>query len=733
MTSVDVRETYRFGRFVLEPDRRSLCADEAPVALGARAFDILLLLVRNRDRVVTKDEILAEVWRGTVVEENNLAVHISALRRALGEKPGGDRFIATVSGLGYRFVGSMAGPSQALTQQEPPLALGLAPGGDLALGPPEVAVKPLRVGGVLAGLVLVMVAMLAAIAWVGFSARPVRVGAPRLSIAVLPFRNLEGGNQTDYIADAVTDDLTSDLSHIPSSVVIARDSADAVQGRDLSATSIGHALNVRYLLEGSLLTDGRTLHVNARLVEVGSGTQLWASVFDVVRSDLASDLTEIVQRISSALRFTLVQAEETRSLRQPPANPDALDLYLRAKSVLDRSDTFSGLLTAQRLLEKAVAISPDDSNALAELGLVLVHKSGDFDDPENVADHDRAMSVIGRAMRDAPHSPLAVTASGMMAWLDYRCREAQSSFRTALSMDPNELEARNGLAICARETGDLDEMIAQLRAILRLDPVGSDVAASENSIGMGYLFLGKPREAIEWLDRAGAIGGADDQGPSSDLGWRSWRPTFLIAAMEMEGDAAAASRAYRAFNERRPHRTVFQLADSFSRALSRVRGFAAYLKALNAAGMPIYAREDDDFGVAPVDRPRLGGDFDPTPLSIPGGRRIDTPTMRALLSGGTKPLVIDVSEGATVIPGAVWVSLDDFKPGLDRALLEDGSGLPLSPGRSIVTMSYGPFGWLSYDAALYLINRGYRNVFWYRGGEEAWVAAGYPVQDRRLF
>ncbi len=728
MTSLDVQETYRFGRFVLEPDRRCLCADAAVVPLGARAFDILLLLVRNRDRVVSKDEILAAVWRGTVVEENNLAVHISALRRALGEKPGGDRFIATVSGLGYRFVGSVVDAMHNVAVRDvTPVDPSPAPVFDWT-PPAAPAGKPRRIGAVWLGMVVV-VAILVAIGWVGFGARPIRV-APRLSIAVLPFRSLAGVGQTDYIADAVTDDLTSDLSHIPSSIVIARDSADTFGGREMSATAIGRALNVRYLLEGSLLASARVLHVNARLVDAAAGTELWASVFDVDRSDLAGSLTEIVQRISGALRFTLVQAEETRSLFQPPANPDALDLYLRAKSVLDRSDAFSGLLTAQRLLEKAVEISPDDSNALAELGLVLVSKIGDFDDVDEVADHSRASVVIGKALSQAPQNPLAITANGMLAWLEYRCGEAQPSFHLALSLDPNDLQARSGLAFCARELGHMAEMISELREILRIDPVGSGKAESENSIGMGYLMLGRPREAIDWLNRAGANLGSD-QNQAMASGWQEYRHLFLIAATQLSGDTASAVRQYQEFDRRRPHRTVFQLAQHESRAISLLSGNKAFLNALSAAGMPLYPHEDDDFGTPPTDKPQTGDDFDPTPLSIPGGQRVDTRTVHALVSGTAKPLVIDLSDGATVIPDAVWVSPDDLTTDLDQILQKQVGNARVPSDRFIILASCGPFGWQSYNAALSLIHHGFRHVLWYRGGEAAWVAAGYPTRDRR--
>ena len=292
------------------------------------------------------------------------------------------------------------------------------------------------------------------------------------------------------------------------------------------------------------------------------------------------------------------------------------------------------------------------------------------------------------------------------------------------------MQARRGLAFCARELGNMDEMMSELREILRLDPIGSGKAESENSIGMGYLMLGRPREAIEWLNRAGSdLGSADDQATAS--GWQEYRHLFLLAATQLSGDAAGASRQYQEFDRRRPHRSVFQLAQHESRAISLLSGNKAFLHALNAAGMPLYPREDDDFGIPPTDEAQTRDDFDPTPLSIPGGQRVDTRTVRALVSGAQKPLIVDFSNGATVIADAVWVPPDNPTVDLKHILQEHSADGHAPSDRATIVTSYGPFGWQSYNAALYLIHHGVRHVLWYRGGEAAWVQAGYPTRDRR--
>ena len=552
--------------------------------------------------------------------------------------------------------------------------------------------------------------------------------APRLSIAVLPFRNLSGDPQQDYLADAISDDLTTDLSHIPGSTVIARGSSDTYKGRAVAASEIGRALNVRYLLEGSLRIEGDKFHINSQLIDAASGGHIRGDRFDVTRDKLGLVQEQIVRHIASALDFTLVQTEAARSLHERPGNPDAVDLYLRARSVLDESNTLADLKNAQSLLEHCVALSSDFADALAELGIVLVNKMGNFDDVDDDLDGARAEVVISHAMSIAPRNPLVITANGMLAWVNRRCEQAQPSFRLALSIDANNVEARNGLARCSRSLGHMEQMIADLQDILRIDPVGSRNAAREHLVGMGYLMLGRPLDAIDWLERAGA-GIVDSSEAETTLGWREWRRIYLIAAYQSAGNNAEAARQFEDYRKTHPHRTVLQLASYDTHALSLAKGYPAYLDALRHAGMPDAIAEDADFAVAETKLPGAGGDFDPTPLDIPGAQRVGTGSVVAMLQQGPQPAVLDLGLGAKVMPGAIWAwpagASGDLVPLLERA----GAGAGTS--RPVIVMSDGPLGWRSYNAALYLVAKGFRHVLWYRGGEEAWASAGHPWQDRR--
>ena len=706
----------RFGQFLLEPQRRLLSLDAAPVPLSSRAFDILLLLVEHRDRIVTKDEIFAAVWPGLVVEDNNLAVQISALRRALREQSGDPRFIMTVPGRGYRFVAPVT--EEAAPAAETAEAAAVSP----VVEPAALAGRrrwPLVAGALIIGLLVVFVARSVL--------RDMHV-APRLSIAVLPFRNLSADRQQDYLADAITDDLTTDLSHIPGSTVIARGSADAYKGRAVAASEIGRALNVRYLLEGSLRIEGDTFHINAQLIDATTGGHIRGDRFDVTRDKLGLVQEQIVRHIASALDFTLVQVEAARSLHERPNNPDAVDLYFRARSVLDDATTLDGLMKAQGLLERAVALSPDFGDALAELGIVLVNKTGNFDDVDEQRDVARAEMVISRAMAIAPRSPLVITANGMLAWGNRRCEQAQPSFRLALSLDPNNVEAKNGLARCSRALGHMEQMIADLQDILRIDPVGARNASREHLIGMGYLMLGQPREAVDWLERAGASI-VDSPEAETTLGWREWRQIYLIAAIQLAGNATEAARLYADYARSHPNRTVAQLASYDTHAQAQTKGYAAYLAALGSAGMPGVIREDADFHVAPTQAAGSGGDFDPTPLHLPEASSVLTGEMFAMLQKTTPPVVLDLGLGAMVIPGAIWVWSPE-SPGDCEHLLKQ-AGVGADSERPIVVMSDGPLGWRSYNAALSLVAKGFRHVLWYRGGEAAWSAAGHAWQDRR--
>jgi TolB-like protein/DNA-binding winged helix-turn-helix (wHTH) protein len=725
---------YRFGRFTLEPDRRALSADGAPVVLSSRALDILLLLVEHRDRTVTKDELLREVWHGLIVEENNLAVQISALRRALGPTDSGAAFIATIPAVGYRFVGRVDAQNEPAPPWTTPGAELLEPPSPIALTTPQM--PALRSAPRRWWPLLAILPLFAGLGWGAY-----RLGltpdaiAPRLSLVVLPFHAIDAAPGQGYLADAITDDLTTDLSHLPGSTVIARESASAYRGRNASPQAIGRALNVRYLLQGALRDEGGSLHINAELIDSRNGAQLWASAFDTDRSNLDTAREAIVRHLSAVLGFTLVQIEGARSLHERPHNPDAVDLFLRARSRLDRDDSLEGLQAARALLEQAVAAQPDFSDALAELGLVLLREIGDYDDPQEWRDHERAVTVIAEAMAIAPQAPLVITARGKLDWVDDKCDQALPSFRLALSLDPDETQAQDGLARCQYKLGQLADMITTLLGTIRIDPAAPQNALRQSMVGRGELMLDHTQEAMTWLERAQGFA-ADGATPPAALGWRESNALYLIAGRWQSGDHQRARADFADYTRMAPHRTVWQLASYDTRALAALPGRMAFFNALAAVGMPRYADESQDFGVEPSDGPHNGGDFAPTPLILKGGKRIETAQLETLLAGSTPVRILDVGRGVAVPMGATLV----WPPGTwgdPDKMLEQAARVGSAPAggareQPLVVLGNGIFGWSSYDAAQHFVASGYRTVLWYRGGEEAWAAARLPAQDHRV-
>ena len=183
--------------------------------------------------------------------------------------------------------------------------------------------------------------------------------APRLSIVVLPFENLSGDPDQEYFVDGVTDDLTTDLSRVPDSFVIARNTAFTYKGKPVDAKEIGRELGVRYLLEGSVRRTGDTVEVNAQLVSTETGGHVWADRFEGERSNLGKLQFEVVARIAHSLGEELIKAESLRAIRERPKNPDAVDLATRGEAILlSNSINQSAWNDAIKLFERSLALDP---------------------------------------------------------------------------------------------------------------------------------------------------------------------------------------------------------------------------------------------------------------------------------------------------------------------------------------------------------------------------------------
>lgn len=727
---IDSQEMLEFGPFRLDPAHRTLWRDGESVPLSSRAFDILLLLAENRGRVVGKDEILSTVWRGMIVEENNLAVQISALRRALAgglETP----VILTVPGQGYRFVADIGRralpPEPAAAPQAKPVPAEPAP--PAATFPAEVAPSSAKLSRRWLWLGAGAVGLVAG-AWLlarhgSPPEKPPLAPPPRFSIAVLPFRDLSDDRCCDYLADAISDDLTTDLSHIPGSVVIARESSDVFRGRALPTAEIGQALNVRYLLEGSLRAVEGQFSINAQLIEASSGTHLWAERFTVPRAKLGEAQDSIVRRLGSALGVTLVDIEGARAEKVLATSPDALDLYLRARSLMDRDDSLAGLTRAQALLEQARAKRPDDPAMLGDLAWLLVLKANNFVVPDADAEIAEAQRAAAHALELRPDDPNALAAQGAALTYNNKCAEAERLYDAALGADPANLRALAGSMLCFGKQAEFQPMADRLTMLLRIDPEGSRKRVRMQQLGFAYLMLGRAQEALPWLERATA-GMPPPTRDEDAMGPAEWGALSLIAATRIAGDTARSDDLARAYNEAYPHRSVWFLQAYASKKLAASPGFIAFLAALRDAGLPEFTADNADWHV-PAPQPGAAHPMvAPTPLAIPGVKTVEVADIGNAMRSGAA--LLDFGRGAAVPAGARLVSED---PGSESEMMSLVKDLRSASVHSAIVMGTGPLDMRGYDAAAWLAAGRGLTVFWYRGGEEGWQAAGQPAQDLR--
>jgi adenylate cyclase len=238
--------------------------------------------------------------------------------------------------------------------------------------------------------------------------------APRLSIVVLPFENLSGDKEQDYFADAITEDLTTDLSHLQDAFVIARGTAFTYKGKPVEAKQIGKDLGVRYVLEGSVRRAGETITINAQLISTETGAHVWADRFDGDRGKLGELQVEAVSRLANSLGVELVNAETLRAMRERPSNPDAVDLAMQGWAALNRGGTRSNLNEAIALFERALSLDANNVRAMIGLTNALGNRVDDFGSENRDADIARAEKTIDAALAIQPDNPLAHRYKGLV-------------------------------------------------------------------------------------------------------------------------------------------------------------------------------------------------------------------------------------------------------------------------------------------------------------------------------
>ena len=412
------------------------------------------------------------------------------------------------------------GPQSLKNIAEPVRAYLLRQGAPAAQKPPQPATRTRGVWARWRALAAVLaLALLAtgAFAWrAGYAPRFMAASvddklanAPRLSIVVLPFENLSGDKDQEYFADGITDDLTTDLSHLNGSLVIARNTAFTYKGKPVDAKEIGRELGVRYLLEGSVRRLGEKVEVNAQLISTETGAHVWADRFDGERSKLGELQVDVVSRLANSLGVELVKAEALRSMRERPNNPDAADLAMRARARFNSSgDSKSINSNVIELSGRALALDPQNERTMVDLAMTLNDRLANLWSDDPAGDLARADKLADSALALQPDDARAHMAKAKVLFSKRQWRAAISQAEAALADDPNNADAHANRGFWNMFLGHSEDGFAGLETALRLSPRDPDLPFWQFFVCHLHSHLAQWEQAIEWCGKsvAGAPG-----------------------------------------------------------------------------------------------------------------------------------------------------------------------------------------------------------------------------------
>ena len=328
--------------------------------------------------------------------------------------------------------------------------------------------------------------------------------APRLSIVVLPLENLSHDPDQDYFADAITEDLTTDLSRIAGSFVIARNTAFSYKSVSVEAKRLGRDLGVHYVLEGSVRRLGDQVQVNVQLIDTETGAHVWADRFDTDRKNLAEAQNDITGRLARTLNLELVQAVDRQISQEHPVNPDAQDLVMRGWALYQRTQVASSRSAAKKEFEQALAIDPNSYQAKLGIAAVLVVDlaNGTGEHPE--ADEAKAESLLSQLLASDPNSSQLHTTIALLRRYQNRLPESRIEWQHAIELDPNNSIAYGQLGATLIYLGAPAAAIPLEEKRIRLNPNDPNNSLAYWAMGLAHLLLGHNEEAVELLTKATA-------------------------------------------------------------------------------------------------------------------------------------------------------------------------------------------------------------------------------------
>lgn len=447
---------FLFDNFSLDCRRRELRCAGTIRAVEPQVFDLLEYLVRNRDRVVTRDDLISAVWNGRIVSDATLASRISSARNAVGDNGEDQRLIRTILRKGIRFVGEVReqaeadAPSRGGSEQAPAL--------------PD---KP--------------------------------------SIAVLPFANISEDSDQDYFADGMAEEIITGLSHCKSLFVIARNSSFTYKGKAVDIRQVGRELGVRYVLEGSVRRSGNRIRFTAQLIESASGSHVWADRFDGELNDVFKLQDQITENVVAVIEPNVQLAEIERLKQKQTTNLDAYDSLLHAQQ-LQYEFTRQSIAEAIDFANRALTIDPRCATAIALAAYCHAERNfqGWSDDP--AAEAAEGVRLVGRALEcDKNDANVLWMAAHVTLRLVADVQRASELIYRSLAFNPNSAIALTVASLIETHAGNAGQALELARRARRLNPRDPREWYIDSIIALAHFAADQYDECASWAERALAL------------------------------------------------------------------------------------------------------------------------------------------------------------------------------------------------------------------------------------
>ncbi|HEY6858841.1 MAG TPA: winged helix-turn-helix domain-containing protein [Pseudolabrys sp.] len=518
---------FLFANYRLDTNRRELFRADEPVAVEPQVLDLLIYLLQNRERVVSKDDLIASVWGGRIVSDETLSSRTYAARKAIGDTGQDQKLIRTIPRKGVRFIGDVR------TRTSDAEDVSAAPASEEVI-------------------------------------RPALSVPDRPAIAVLPFTNMSGDPEQGYFSDGISEDIITALSRLRWFLVIARNSSYIYKDKAVHMKQVAEELGVDYVVEGSVRKAGDRVRITAQLNDVSTGSHIWAERYDRSVADVFTVQDEITEAVVASIEPQIYAAEHFRAKRKPPDNMNVWELVMRALSHFWRV-TPEDNVVAQSLLEKSIAIAPNYGQALSVLA--VSHTLGAY---MGWADMPTAIPIAQRAALAAiqvdSEDPWAHHALGCVHLLTRRFDDSLAESALALRLNPNFSLAQAIYGLTLAFCGHWQKADAAARRALRLSP-RDPLSALYYGVASYAQFVGRNYEEATQLAHAAIRLRGDYVG-----GHR-----LLAASAAMAGQTDVAAVALQALRRAQPNISLAWIASQMPIQQDAEREH--YLEAFRRAGL----------------------------------------------------------------------------------------------------------------------------------------------------